>query len=68
MGRTGGRLVKHARSSWLFLAESYLTRRIFGSIARRIVLLPIPDLRQSRHLSDCRTKIEGSRPDQFRLD
>jgi hypothetical protein len=26
--KTGGRLVKHARDSWLLLAESHLTRRL----------------------------------------
>ena len=30
--KTGGRLVKHARYYWLFLAESHLTRRLFGAI------------------------------------
>jgi hypothetical protein len=29
--KTGGRLVKHARYYWLMLAESHLTRRLFGS-------------------------------------
>ena len=29
--KTGGRLVKHARYYWLFLAESHLTRRLFGA-------------------------------------
>jgi hypothetical protein len=28
--KTGGRLVKHARYSWLLLAESHLTRRLFA--------------------------------------
>jgi hypothetical protein len=28
--KTGGRLVKHARYYWLLLAESHLTRRLFG--------------------------------------
>ena len=32
--RTGGRLIKHARYYWLMLAESYLTRRLFVSLAR----------------------------------
>jgi hypothetical protein len=32
---TGGRLVKHARHYWLMLAESHLTRRLFGSMVRR---------------------------------
>jgi hypothetical protein len=40
--KMGGRLVKHARYYWLLLAESHLTRRLFGSIVRRIELLPLP--------------------------
>ena len=40
--KTGGRLVKHARYYWLLLAESHLTRRLFGAMARRIELLPLP--------------------------
>jgi hypothetical protein len=40
--KTGGRLVKHARYYWLLLAESHLTRRFFGSMLRRIELLPLP--------------------------
>jgi len=39
--KTGGRLVKHARCYWLLLAESHLTRRLFGSMVRRIVALPL---------------------------
>ena len=38
--KTGGRLIKHARYYWLLLAESHLTRRPFGSMLRRIALLP----------------------------
>jgi hypothetical protein len=34
--KTGGRLVKHARHYWLLLADSHLTRRLFGSMVRRI--------------------------------
>jgi hypothetical protein len=30
--KTGGRLVKHARYYWLLLAESHLTKRLFGSM------------------------------------
>jgi len=30
--KTGGRLVKHARYYWLMLAESHLTRRLFGAM------------------------------------
>ncbi|MBM3793671.1 MAG: hypothetical protein FJW31_06300 [Acidobacteria bacterium] len=40
--KTGGRLVKHARYNWLILAESHLTRRLFGSAVRRIEALPAP--------------------------
>ena len=40
--KTGGRLVKHARYYWLLLAEGHLTRRVFGSILRRIWGLPLP--------------------------
>ncbi len=39
--KTGGRLVKHARYYWLFLAESHLTRRLFGSMLHRIAALPM---------------------------
>ncbi len=40
--KTGERLVKHARYYWLLLAESHLTRRLFGSMLRRIWALPVP--------------------------
>ncbi len=40
--KTGGRLVRHARYYWLLLAESRLTRRLFGSMVRRIEALPVP--------------------------
>jgi hypothetical protein len=40
--KTGGRLVKHARYYWLLLAESHLTRRLFGSMLRRMERLPLP--------------------------
>ena len=40
--KTGGRLVKHARYYWLLLAESHLTRRLFGSMLQRIWALPVP--------------------------
>jgi hypothetical protein len=40
--KTGGRLVKHARYYWLLLAESHLTRRIFGDMLRKIAALPAP--------------------------
>jgi hypothetical protein len=40
--KTGGRLVKHARYYWLLLAESHLTRRLFGSMVWRMAALPLP--------------------------
>ena len=40
--KTGGRLIKHARYYWLLLAESHLTRRLFGGMLQRIVTLPAP--------------------------
>ena len=40
--KTGGRLINHARYYWLLLAESHLTRRLFGSMVRRIEALPVP--------------------------
>ena len=39
--KTGGRLVKHARYYWLLLAESHLTRRLFGSMVRQIGALGV---------------------------
>jgi hypothetical protein len=38
--KTGGRLVKHARSYRLMLVEGYLTRRLFGAMVGRIAALP----------------------------
>ena len=40
--KTAGRLVKHARYYWILLAESHLTRRLFGSMLRRMEGLPLP--------------------------
>ena len=40
--KTGGRMVKHARYYWLLLAESHLTRRLFGAMLCRIAALPSP--------------------------
>jgi hypothetical protein len=39
--KTGGRLVKHARYYRLLLAESHLTKRLFGAMLRRIEVLPV---------------------------
>ncbi len=39
--KTGGRLIEHARYYWLLLAESHLTRRLFGAMVRRIAALPV---------------------------
>jgi hypothetical protein len=46
--KTGGRLVKHGRYYWLLLAESHLTRRLFGGMMRRIDALPVPAGRDRR--------------------
>ena len=40
--KTGGRLVKHARYYWLLLAESHLTRRLFGAMLGRMAALRLP--------------------------
>jgi hypothetical protein len=40
--KTGGRLVKHARYYRLLLALGHLTRRLFGAMARRIAVPPVP--------------------------
>ena len=40
--KTGGRLVKHARYYGLLLAESHLTRSLFGAMLQRIWVLPVP--------------------------
>jgi hypothetical protein len=40
--KTGGRMIKHARYYWLLLAESHLTKRLFGAMLRRIAALPLP--------------------------
>jgi hypothetical protein len=39
--KTGERLVKHAWYYCLLLAESHLTRRLFGTMLRRIWALPV---------------------------
>ena len=39
--KTGGRLVKHARYFWLLLAESHLTRGLFGAMVQRMAALAI---------------------------
>jgi hypothetical protein len=40
--KTGGRLIKHVRYYSLLMAESHLTRRLFGGMLRRIAALPSP--------------------------
>ncbi len=40
--KTGGRLVKHSRYYWLFLAEGHLSQRLFSSMLRMISALPLP--------------------------
>jgi len=39
--KTGGRLIKHARYFWLLLAESHLTRRLFGAMEQGTAALPL---------------------------
>ncbi len=39
--KAGGRLIKHARYYSLMLAERHLTRRLFGSMVRRINALAV---------------------------
>src|ERR1019366_759637 len=55
--KTGGRLIKHARYYWLLLAESHLTRRVFGAILRRIWALPLPT---GETLAACRGERRGT--------
>jgi len=40
--KTGGRLAIHARYHWLLLAESHLTRHLFGAMLRRTWALQVP--------------------------
>jgi hypothetical protein len=40
--KTGGRLIKHARYYWLMLAQGHLTKRLFGTMVRRVQALPLP--------------------------
>jgi len=40
--KTGGRLIKHARYYWLLLAESHLTRRLFGRMLLQMAGLSLP--------------------------
>ena len=40
--KTGGPVIRYARYYWLLLAESHLTRRLFGGMLQRIVTLPVP--------------------------
>jgi hypothetical protein len=35
-------VIKHARYYWLLLAESHLTRRLFGAMPTKIAALPSP--------------------------
>jgi len=40
--KMGGRLIKQVRYYWLLLAESHLTRCLFGNMLRRMEGLPLP--------------------------
>ncbi|MGD0156762.1 MAG: hypothetical protein ABSB50_11715 [Terracidiphilus sp.] len=42
LATSGGRPIKRSRYYWLLLAESHLTRRLFGSMLRRILAWPLP--------------------------
>ena len=42
LGNLWRRLVKHARYYGLLLAESHLTRSLFGAMLQRIWVLPVP--------------------------
>ena len=42
LGKTGGRLVQHARYYWLLWAEGHLSRRLFVAMLRRIGALSLP--------------------------
>jgi hypothetical protein len=46
--KAGGRLIKHARDSWLLLAESHLTRRLFGTWCGGLRLCRCPPDRARR--------------------
>ena len=54
--KTGGRLVKHARCYWLLLAESHLTRRLFGNMLQKIRGVTVPGgIRRSAEWSNFRS-------------
>jgi Transposase DDE domain group 1 len=40
--KTGRRLIKHARYYCLLLAQSHLTRRLFGGMLGKVAALPSP--------------------------
>jgi len=42
LGKTGGRLVQHARYHCMMLAEGHLTKARFSAMLRRIVMLQLP--------------------------
>jgi hypothetical protein len=50
--KTGGRLIKHARYYWLLLAESHLTRRLFGSMVWRDSATVRLNARSARQVQD----------------
>jgi len=60
LAKTGGRLITHACYYWLLLTESYLARRFFGSMVRRIVVvLPLADRDGVRRRAN--KQVEGKR-------
>jgi hypothetical protein len=40
--KTARRVVAKVQFHWLMLAESHLTRRLFGAMVGRIAALPVP--------------------------
>ena len=58
--KTGGRLIKHARYYGLLLAESHLTRRLFGGMLPTIVTLSVPaGIRGQQSAADFGDQIGG---------
>ena len=73
--KTGGRLIKHARYYWLLLAESHLTRRLFGSMVRRSPRCPRrrvgepmtgSDFREERGREAAKCRKHGSKEERLR--
>ena len=59
--KTGARLVKHARSYWLFLAESHLTQTPVRAMLQRIWALPVPGRLTRDECKDAGLATQGHR-------